>query len=110
MTPDREPLPSSTDKGAKMDSFKAGQLVVCVDDSPRKGLQATVTNGHVYTVAAVFLDRHDGLPGLILEGIRAPGRYRGFCARRFRPCKATNIGVLRQAIADAPLPLVMEDA
>jgi hypothetical protein len=93
-----------------MDSFKAGQLVVCVDDSPRKGLQATVTKGRIYTIAEVFLGRRDGLPGLILEGVKAPGTYRGFEPGRFRPCRPTDIGILRQAVADLPCPAALQDA
>lgn len=98
------------ENGPEMSGFKIGQLIICVDDSPCKGLQATVIKGQIYTVAEIFISQYDGKPGLVLDGVKAPGTYRGFHPYRFRPCRVTSLDELRQAVAGVRRALEREDA
>ena len=83
-------------------SFGVGDLVECVDARPPRNPEAPpLALGGIYTVRG-FYDPGRGEPlGLLLEGIYAivRGYDVGYCPRRFRPIRKTDISIFRQIVA-----------
>src|SRR5688572_28764808 len=87
--------------------FQSGQLVLCVDATPRPGVVSPVVKGHVYTVAGLHFGS-SRKPGLVLEEVRAPATYRCFRQDRFRHCRPEAIASLRKAVREVMRPREIE--
>ena len=95
--------------------FQSGDLVLCIDDSPKKGPIAAIVpihhlirRGRVYRVASVGRSRFGKLL-LGIEGIDLPPPMLGFAPYRFRKIKPADddFGELLGRMK-APLPAELE--
>ena len=72
--------------------FEPGQMVVCIDDTPRRPLPesfVTPKKGHIYTIREIY-DHPSGVTALTVEEITnsfsdSLGRELGFAIDRFAP-------------------------
>ena len=72
--------------------FEPGQMVVCIDDAPRRPLPesfVTPKKGHIYTVREIY-EHPSGVTALTVEEISnsfsdSLGRELGFAIDRFAP-------------------------
>ena len=100
-------------------SFHVGQLVVCVDNKPRRRdtsdpVLVNLESGRIYTIRGlthfeplppgVYLEEVVNTPNETWAGIVEPS----YCADRFRPIKTTSIEALRKVVEDIPRELINE--
>lgn len=85
-------------------SFHVGQLVVCVDDRPRRGsvvyhLPVPLRRGTVYTIIDTGVSNKGAPIVRIAEALPHKGSS-GFFADRFRPVDETRLEVFRKIAAN----------
>lgn len=86
-------------------TFRVGQKVVCVDDSPdRFGRELGVVRGEIYTIRAVL--ERQGWQGVLLVEVD-PGSAAGWYASRFRPVveRKTDISVFHEILRTTKAPV-----
>lgn len=84
-------------------SFHVGQLVVCVDDTPRLYSGKRLVRGHIYTVTGENIDAF-GAYGISVAEAKARGTGY-FLADRFRPIDEARIEVFRKIAASPRQPI-----
>jgi hypothetical protein len=77
--------------------FEVGDLVVCVDDQPKKGqiralvpIHHLIKRGHVYRVDYVGRAPSSGKVTVGLEGVSLPAPMVGFAPYRFRKIRPSD--------------------
>lgn len=84
-------------------SFRVGQEVVCVDDSPHpEGFgSSALKRGNTYTVTYTYTNS-DG-PGVHVAEAKHHPHFAGYRATRFRPIVKTDISIFQSMLISPPV-------